>query len=117
VVAKLGALHGKKIMTLKVQLCAAAVALCTAATASPAQQSEPALRQPSQHSGDPATVGAGPTSRSPGETNYEAPKGAPVTTDDKGVTTTNSGGVSRSGNAAPLDQGNDSFDTVAPDKK
>ena len=104
-------------MRLKIRSCAAAVLLCTAATASPAQQGGPAPRQPSQHSGDPATVGAGPTSRSPGETNYETPKGAPVTTDDKGVTTTNSGGVSGSSNAAPLDQGNDSFDTLAPDKK
>ena len=40
-----------------------------------------------------------------------------ASTDDKGVTTTNSGGVSGSSNAAPLDQGNDSFDTLAPDKK
>ena len=95
---------------------AAAAWLCAAATASPAQQSGPHPQQPLQRD-DPSTSGAGPTSRSPGETSYEAPKGAAVTTDDKGVTTPNSGNQGAKTNDAPRDSGNDSFDVTAPDKK
>jgi hypothetical protein len=54
--------------------------LCVPATATMAQQ------QPSQQQrDDPASVGTGPSSRSPGEMNYEPPKSS-VTTNDRGVT-------------------------------
>jgi hypothetical protein len=54
--------------------------LCVPATETMAQQ------QPSQQQrDDPASVGTGPSSRSPGQMNYEAPK-APVTTNERGVT-------------------------------
>ena len=56
-------------------------ALCLPVTAAMAQ-----AQQPSQHRDDPASVGTGPGSRAPGEMNYEAPKRAPVTTNDSGVT-------------------------------
>jgi hypothetical protein len=86
--------------------------ICACATASAAQQSE----QPSPQRHDPATVGAGPTSRAPGETHYDAPKGAPVTTDDRGVTTTNSPSDRSTGAGVRRDQGNESYD-AAPDGK
>ena len=54
--------------------------LCVPATAVMAQ-----VQQPSPQRDDPASVGTGPSSRSPGQMNYEAPK-APVTTNDRGVT-------------------------------
>ena len=54
--------------------------LCVAATAVTAQ-----VQQPSPQRDDPASVGTSPSSRSPGQMNYEAPK-APVTTNDRGVT-------------------------------
>jgi hypothetical protein len=56
-------------------------ALCAPVTAAMAQ-----AQQPSQQRDDPASVGTGPSSRAPGEMNYEAPKRAPVTTNDRGVT-------------------------------
>jgi hypothetical protein len=104
-------------MTFNIRSFAAAAWLCAAATASPAQQSGPHPQQPPSQRDDPSTSGAGPTSRSSGETRYQAPKGAAVTTDDKGVTTRNSAGQGAKTNDAPLDQGNDSFDAIAPDKK
>ena len=54
--------------------------LCVPPTAVMAQ-----TQQPSPQRDDPASVGTGPSSRSPGQMNYEAPK-APVTTNDRGVT-------------------------------
>ena len=113
-------------MTFNIRSFAVAAWLCAAATASPAQQSGPHPQLPPSQRDDPVTSGAGPTSgapatlgssRSPGETSYEAPKGAAVTTDDRGVTTRNSAGQGAKTNDAPRDQGNDSFDAIAPDKK
>ena len=63
----------------------------------------------------PGDAGAGPTSRAPEEMNHDAAKNEPVMTHDKGVTTTTSGGTGPKSNA-PLDRGNDSFDTV-PERK
>jgi hypothetical protein len=90
--------------------------ICACATASAAQQSEPAPQQPLPQRHDPATVGAGPTSSAPGQTNYDAPKNAPVTTDDRGVTTTNSPSDHSTGAGVRRDQGNESYD-AAPDGK
>jgi hypothetical protein len=89
--------------------------ICAWATASSAQQSGPASQQPSPQRHDPATVGAGPTSGAPGQTNYDPPKGAPVTTDDRGVTTPSSRNDS-TGGGVRRDQGNESYD-AAPDGK
>jgi hypothetical protein len=92
-----------------------AALICAWATAAPAQQSTP-TPQPSPQRHDPATVGAGPTSNAPGQTNYDPPKGAPVTTDDRGVTTTNSPSGGSTGGGMRRDQGNESYD-AAPDGK
>jgi hypothetical protein len=109
--------HGSGIMTNKIPLFIAAALALVSVTASQAQQSEPSPRQPLLQRGDPATVGAGPTSSAPGQTNYDPPKGASVTTDDRGVTTTNSaGGDSKSKGVRP-DRGNESYDAVTPDGK
>jgi hypothetical protein len=105
-------------MTFKIRSFASIVLMCASATVAMAQQSEPRSQQPPVQRDDPASVGAGPTSRSPGQPIYEAPKGGPVTTDDRGVTTTpNSGSSGRSSNEAPRDQGNESSDVIAPDRK
>ena len=66
---------------------------------------------------DPPTVGAGPTSSAPGQTNYDPPKGASVTTDVRGVTTTNSTGENPNSKDVRPDRGNESYDAVAPDGK
>ena len=68
-------------MALEIRSFALVVMFCVPATAAMAQ-----VQQPPQQRDDPASVGTGPSSRSPGEMNYEAPK-APVTTNDRGVTT------------------------------
>jgi hypothetical protein len=86
--------------------------ICAWATESSAQQSGPT--SPQHH--DPATVGAGPTSSAPGQTNYDPPKGAPVTTDDRGVTTPSSTNDRSTSGAVRRDQGNESYD-AAPDGK
>lgn len=104
-------------MTFSIRSFAAVAWLCAAATASPAQQSGPHPQQAPSQRDDPSTRGAGPTSRSPGETSYEAPKGAAVATDDRGVTTTNSGDRGVKTNDAPRDSGNDSFDVTVPEKR
>jgi hypothetical protein len=64
---------------------------------------------PSQRD-DPATSGAGPTSRAPGQYNYDSPKDGSVTTDSRGVTTTNSKAESSKTDDVPLDRGNESMD-------
>ena len=89
--------------------------ICASTTASWAQQSGPSSQQPAPRE-DPAAVGAGPTSTAPGQTNYDPPKGAPVTTDDRGVTTTNSPSQRSTSGGARRDQGNESYD-AAPDSK
>jgi len=89
--------------------------ICAWATAAAAQQSAP-TPQPSPQRHDPATVGAGPTSGAPGQTNYDPPKGAPVTTDDRGVTTPSSPNDRATGGGMRRDQGNESYD-AAPDGK
>jgi hypothetical protein len=109
--------HGSRIMTFKIRSFASIVLVCASATVAMAQQSERRSQQPPVQRDDPASVGAGPTSRSPGQPIYEAPKGAPVTTDDRGVTTTSPGSSGRSSNEAPRDQGNESSDVIAPDRK
>ena len=74
-------------------------------TAARAQQ--PSSHEPSSPRGDPATVGAGPTSSAPGQTNY----------DDRGVTTTNSTSQEPKSKGVRPDHGNESYDAVAPDGK
>ena len=81
-------------------------------TTSWAQQSAP-QQSPSQRD-DPATSGAGPTSGAPGQFNYDPPKGGSVTTDSKGVTTTQPKRDAPKTNEAPADFGNDSADTTSP---
>jgi hypothetical protein len=92
---------------------AAALTLLSAA----ASQAQPSSHEPSWPRGDPATVGAGPTSSAPGQTNYDPPKGASVTTDDRGVTTTNSAGEDPKRKGVRPDRGNESYDAAAPDGK
>jgi hypothetical protein len=58
---------------------------------------------------DPATSGAGPTSRAPGLYNYDSPKKESVTTDARGVTTTNS--QAQGPKTVPLDRGNENIDS------
>ena len=100
-------------MTKKIHLFTAAALTLVSAVASQAQQSEPSAPQ----RGDPATVGAGPTSSAPGQTNYDPPKGASVTTDDRGVTTRNSTGEDPKSKGVRPDRGNESYDATAPDEK
>jgi hypothetical protein len=107
--------HGTGTMTNKIHLFTAAA--LTLPAASQAQQSEPTSRQPILQRGDPATVGAGPTSSAPGQTNYDPPRGASVTTDDRGVTTTNSAGEDSKSKGVRPDRGNESNDVAAPDGK
>jgi hypothetical protein len=95
-----------------------AAALCASSwTTAGAQQSAP--QQPPAHRDDPATSGAGPTSGAPGQLNYDPPKGGSVTTDSKGVTTTQPNSDAHKSNApkasdAPADFGNDSVGTAPP---
>ena len=58
-----------------------AILMCAAGTMSQAQESGPPQPTPRD---DPATSGAGPTSRAPGQFDYDPPKGASVTTDQRG---------------------------------
>jgi hypothetical protein len=104
-------------MTSMIRLFTAAALTLVSAAASQAQQGEPLSRQPTLQGGDPATVGAGPTSSAPGQTNYDPPRGASVTTDDRGVTTTNSGGEDSKSKGVRPDRGNESYDAAAPDAK
>jgi len=104
-------------MTNKIPLFIAAALALVSVTASQAQQSEPSPRQPLLQRGDPATVGAGPTSSAPGQTNYDPPKGASVTTDDRGVTTTNPAGEDPKSKGVRPDRGNESYDATTPDGK
>lgn len=99
--------------------------LCTSSwmacpTAAWAQQSGP--QQPPPQRDDPATSGAGPTSGAPGQLNYDPPKGGSVTTDSKGVTTTQpksdvpksaapKSDAPKAGDV-PIDYGNDSVGTT-----
>jgi hypothetical protein len=88
------------------------VALLTAChTTSWAQQSE--SQQPSSQRHDPATVGAGPTSRAPGQLDYDPPKDGSVTTDTTGVTTRHPNSNAPRTDV-PIDRGNDSADIVDP---
>jgi len=105
-------LTGEIIMDSKTWPCAViAILMCAAGTMSQAQESGPPQPTPRD---DPATSGAGPTSRAPGQFDYDPPKGASVTTDQRGHTTTNStSGGSTPGNPR-RDQGNDSIDAIAP---
>jgi hypothetical protein len=100
-------------MASKNHLFIAAALMLVSAAASQAQQ--PSSHEPSSPRGDPATVGAGPTSSAPGQTNYDPPKGASVTTDDRGVTTTNSAGEDSKSKGVRPDRGNESYDAAAPD--
>lgn len=102
-------------MTNKIALFTAAALTLVSATASRAQQ--PSSHEPSSQRSDPATVGAGPTSTAPGQTNYDPPKGASVTTDDRGVTTTNSAGEDPKSKGVRPDRGNESYDATSPDGK
>lgn len=86
-----------------------AVMCASAWTAAWAQQ-----QQPSPQRNDPATSGAGPTSGAPGQLNYDPPKNGSVTTDSKGVTTTQPKSDSPKTNEAPVDFGNDSVGTTRP---
>jgi hypothetical protein len=65
----------------------AAALLWGSASMSWAQQST--SQQPPLQRHDPATSGAGPTSGAPGQLNYDPPKDGSVTTDSRGVATTN----------------------------
>jgi hypothetical protein len=89
----------------------------TLVSATSARAQQPSSHEPSSQRGDPATVGAGPTSSAPGQTNYDPPKGTSVTTDDRGVTTTNSGGEDQKSKGVRPDRGNESYDAAAPDGK
>jgi hypothetical protein len=102
-------------MMKKIHLFTAAALALVSATAAQAQQ--PSSREPSSPRDDPATVGAGPTSSAPGQTNYDPPRGASVTTDDRGVTTTNPAGEDTKSKSVRPDRGNESYDAVAPDGK
>jgi hypothetical protein len=87
--------------------------LCASSwTAAWAQQSTP--QQPPSQRDDPTTSGAGPTSGAPGQLNYDPPKGGSVTTDSKGVTTTQPKSDPPRTNSAPADFGNDSVGTTPP---
>jgi hypothetical protein len=91
-----------------------AILMCGAGTMSRAQEGgppQPTLRD------DPATSGAGPTSRAPGQFDYNPPKGASATTDQRGhTTTTNSTSEGSTPGNPPRDQGNESIDAIAPKK-
>ena len=101
-------------MNSKIRSCAViAILMCAAGTISRAQESGPPQPTP-RH--DPATSGAGPTSRAPGQLDYDPPKGASVTTDQRGHTTTNSTSGGSTPSSPPLDQGNESMDAIAPKK-
>lgn len=90
-----------------------AATMCASAwTALWAEQSAP-QQAPSQRD-DPATSGAGPSSGAPGQLNYDPPKGGSVTTDSKGVTTTQPKSDAPKTNEAPADFGNDSAGTTPP---
>ena len=102
-------------MANRIYLFTAAALTLISATAPRAQQ--PLSHEPSSPRGDPATVGAGPTSSAPGQTNYDPPSGASVTTDDRGVTTMNSAGEDSKSKGVRPDRGNESYDAAAPDAK
>jgi hypothetical protein len=102
-------------MASKMHLFIAAALTLVSAAASQAQQ--PSSDEPASPRGDPATVGAGPTSSAPGQTNYDPPRGGSVTTDDRGVTTTNPAGEDSKSKGLRRDRGNESYDAVAPDGK
>jgi hypothetical protein len=104
-------------MRNKIHLFIVAALTLVSVAASQAQQSDPSSRQPLLQRDDPATVGAGPTSSAPGQTNYDPPKGASVTTDDRGVTTTNSASEPPNSKGVRPDRGNESYDADAPDGK
>jgi hypothetical protein len=112
------AFEGNRIMAASIRSFTFIALICASTTGSwaQAQQSGPSSQQPATPRQDPATVGAGPTSSAPGQTNYDPPKGAPVTTDDRGVTTTNSPSQPSTGGGGRRDQGNESYD-AAPDSK
>jgi hypothetical protein len=63
---------------------------------------------------DPATSGAGPTSGAPGQYNYDPPKGGSVTTNSRGVTTTQPTKPAPQSSEAPRDIGNESGGATAP---
>src|SRR4051795_5096899 len=91
-----------------------AILICAAGTIARAQESRPSQPTPRD---DPTTSGAGPTSRAPGQFDYDPPKGASVTTDKRGHTTTNSTSGGSTTSNPPLDQGNESIDAIAPEKQ
>jgi hypothetical protein len=82
-----------------------AVLFCACNPMSWAQQSGPPQRSLQQ--GDSPTVGTGPSSTAPGQLNYDPPKDGSVTTDDRGVTTTQPK-ASAPRPHVPVDRGNDS---------
>jgi hypothetical protein len=65
-------------------------------------------QQPALQCDAPATVGAGPTDR---ERPNQNQKGGSVTTDDRGVTTTQPNNAGANTTDAPVDRGNDSGGT------
>src|SRR5216117_3110536 len=110
------AFEGNRIMAASIRSFTFIALICASTTTSWAQQIGASSQQPATPRQDPATVGAGPTSSAPGQTNYDPPKGAPVTTDDRGVTTPSSTNDRSTGGAVRRDQGNESYD-AAPDGK
>ena len=93
-----------------------AAVLCASSWATAwAQQNAP--QQPPSQRDNPATSGAGPTSGAPGQLNYDPPKGGSVTTDSKGVTTTQPKSDAPKTNEAPADFGNDSVGTTPPKER
>ena len=65
-------------MTFKLRAFASVALMCASTAAGTAQQVEPRSQQPPVQRDDPASVGAGPTSRSPGQPIYEAPRAGPL---------------------------------------
>jgi hypothetical protein len=88
----------------------AAGVLWSSAMASWAQENT--SQQPFLQRHDPATSGAGPTSRAPGQFNYDPPKDGSFTTDARGVTTVTPKSDGPKTDDAPPDPGNESVGAV-----
>src|SRR5262245_53271716 len=63
---------------------------------------------------DPRTSGAGPTSGAPGQHNYDPPKDGSVTTDARGVTTTQPTGTAPKQGEVPAEPSSGSGSAPAP---
>jgi hypothetical protein len=84
----------------------AACVLWSSSMVSLAQQNT--SQQPPLQRHDPATSGAGPTSRAPGQLDYDSPKDGSTTTDARGVTTTAPRSDAPKADDVPPDLGNES---------